>query len=103
MVLVNAFYFKGLWNKEFKKSNTIKTSFWISSKESVKVPMMRSSGYFSHGSCGDIGASVLSMNYKVCIVLYIYCKDSRRVTLQRHISSAIVVNIFIQVSLSLNR
>ncbi|XP_042863627.1 serpin B4-like isoform X2 [Penaeus japonicus] len=64
MVLVNAFYFKGLWNKEFKKSNTIKTSFWISSKESVKVPMMRSSGYFSHGSCGDIGASVLSMNYK---------------------------------------
>lgn len=66
MVLVNALYFKGLWSKEFKKSNTIKATFWISPKQSVKVPMMRSSGYFNHGSCGDIGASVLSMNYKVC-------------------------------------
>ncbi|XP_037779804.1 serpin B4-like [Penaeus monodon] len=64
MVLVNALYFKGLWSKEFKKSNTIKATFWISPKQSVKVPMMRSSGYFNHGSCGDIGASVLSMNYK---------------------------------------
>lgn len=63
-VLVNALYFKGLWNKEFKKSNTIQAAFWISPKQSVKVPMMRSSGYFNHGSCDDIGASVLSLNYK---------------------------------------
>ncbi|ROT75250.1 serpin 3 [Penaeus vannamei] len=64
-VLVNALYFKGLWNKEFKKSNTIQAAFWVSPKQSVKVPMMRSSGYFNHGSCDDIGASVLSLNYKL--------------------------------------
>lgn len=40
MVLVNAIYFKGLWQHQFKKDRTDKAPFYTSETDSVMVDMM---------------------------------------------------------------
>jgi len=41
LVLTNAIYFKGIWVKEFAKSETGEEDFRVSKDQTVKVPMMR--------------------------------------------------------------
>lgn len=65
MVLVNAMYFKGLWVHQFDEDITCESDFWISEKESVKVPMMSNEDYFRMCHHNDLGATVLAMDYKV--------------------------------------
>ncbi|MDM8566885.1 serpin family protein [Candidatus Halobeggiatoa sp. HSG11] len=48
LVLVNAIYFKGQWQTKFTK--TISAPFWITAKNSIKVPMMKQKGDFSYTS-----------------------------------------------------
>lgn len=40
MVLVNAIYFKGLWQHQFVKDRTDKAAFYTSDTDSVMVDMM---------------------------------------------------------------
>lgn len=40
LVLTNAIYFKGKWSSPFKKEDTEDDTFWLSSKNKIKVPMM---------------------------------------------------------------
>ena len=40
LVLVNAIYFKGTWASQFDKSHTKNAPFWLTSEESIEVPMM---------------------------------------------------------------
>lgn len=46
LVLVNAIYFKGKWEREFEKKFTKKMPFWLNSKDTVNCPMMRQQGKF---------------------------------------------------------
>jgi len=46
LVLVNAIYFKGKWEREFEKRFTKKMPFWLNSKDTVNCPMMRQQGKF---------------------------------------------------------
>ncbi|KAK3886863.1 hypothetical protein Pcinc_008976 [Petrolisthes cinctipes] len=64
MVLVNAIYFKGLWEHQFDESHTFDEDFWTSEKESVKVPMMHIKEHFRMFHLKDLGATVLAMDYK---------------------------------------
>jgi serpin B len=50
MVLVNAIYFKGLWENQFKKERTRKQPFWVSERESVQVDMMHQTEYFKYAN-----------------------------------------------------
>ncbi|XP_060986882.1 serpin B3-like isoform X2 [Dama dama] len=37
LVLVNAVYFKGQWNQEFKKENTVEEKFWLNKDVQAKI------------------------------------------------------------------
>jgi len=62
MVLVNAIYFKGFWDSQFKEKDTQELEFWISPQSNLKVPMMHQEhrfGYFENERL-----QVLEMPYK---------------------------------------
>ena len=49
LVLTNAIYFKGNWESQFKESQTREGTFWLTSDQSVKVPLMHQQGDFRYG------------------------------------------------------
>ncbi|KAF2358336.1 Serpin domain [Trinorchestia longiramus] len=64
LVLVNAVYFKGLWNTPFEKSNTVDAPFYTDEDTSVMVPMMKANEKYRYMIRKDLEATVLGMDYK---------------------------------------
>jgi serpin B len=46
MLLINAIYFKGKWNSQFEKANTVNRSFFRPDGVTVEVPMMKQKADF---------------------------------------------------------
>lgn len=46
MLLINAIYFKGIWNSKFDKANTVNRSFYKSDGITIEVPMMKQKSDF---------------------------------------------------------
>lgn len=63
VVLVNAIYFKGDWEHQFKKENTREGDFYISETETVPVNFMHSKKRFNYGVFDDLDATALEMKY----------------------------------------
>ena len=61
LALVNAIYFNGQWQREFRKSATAPAPFRLSEAATVQVPMMRQEGHFRYGR--DELVQVLEMPY----------------------------------------
>nr|XP_053640516.1 serpin B6-like isoform X4 [Cherax quadricarinatus] len=64
MVLVNAVYFKGLWENQFRESATRDGEFWITGSKNVKVPMMHIKKDFCMLHNANLKATILAMDYK---------------------------------------
>ncbi|XP_045646317.1 serpin B13 isoform X1 [Ursus americanus] len=64
LVLVNIVYFKGQWDKEFKKENTKEEEFWLNKSTSKSVPMMTQRHSFSFTFLEDLQAQILRIPYK---------------------------------------
>ncbi|XP_022369426.1 serpin B13-like isoform X4 [Enhydra lutris kenyoni] len=64
LVLVNIVYFKGQWDKEFKKENTKEEEFWLNKSTSKSVPMMTQCHSFSFTFLEDLQAQILGIPYK---------------------------------------
>jgi serpin B len=62
LVLTNAIYFKGDWERPFKKGGTRQEPFHITAKEDVSVPMMHQKAHFQYLDQPDF--QVLQMPYK---------------------------------------
>lgn len=62
MVLINAIYFKGVWQKKFDKSETHKNSFMNFNKKSMYTDFMNISENFDYFENKDIQA--ISLNYQ---------------------------------------
>jgi len=64
LVLVNAIYFKGDWNKKFDAKHTEEDDFHISSSEAVRVPMMfMSKAKFAYGVDQQLNCQALELPY----------------------------------------
>ncbi|XP_043745286.1 serpin B3-like [Cervus elaphus] len=64
LILVNAVYFKGQWQEEFKKENTVQEKFWLNKDTSKPVQMMKQTNRFNFVSLEDVQAKILEIPYK---------------------------------------
>ena len=62
LILVNAIYFKGKWQDEFKKENTKPAPFYLETGKTQEVKMMNQQKYFDYQE--DADEQVLSVPYK---------------------------------------
>lgn len=64
LVLVNAIYFKGNWNKKFEESCTRDHAFKMNKNEQKPVKMMFMKSKFPLTYIGDVDCQILEMPYK---------------------------------------
>ena len=62
VVLANAIYFKGDWEKSFEESQTKSEIFWLNEDESKQVPMMNQNNDFNYAETEEL--QVLEMPYE---------------------------------------
>ncbi len=63
LVLCNAIYFKGKWQTQFKASETRLDSFYVSTNETVTVPMMWQESELKVARSGDEAVELLELPY----------------------------------------
>lgn len=64
LVLVNAIYFKGNWQKKFSKEATTNVPFRLNKKDTKTVKMMYQKGKFPYGYIEDLKCRVLELPYQ---------------------------------------
>ena len=65
LTLVNAIYFKGIWQNEFDQRATRSKDFFVSKKKKVKVKMMKLKTNFKHiANVGELGCQLLELPYQ---------------------------------------
>ena len=65
LILVNAIYFKGIWQNEFDRRATRSKDFFVSKKKKVKVKMMKLKTNFKHiANVGELGCQLLELPYQ---------------------------------------
>ncbi|XP_054439354.1 serpin B3 [Pteronotus mesoamericanus] len=64
LLLVNAIYFKGQWNKKFDPELTKLDEFWVNKDTSKPVQMMKQRGVFNFTLLDDVPAKILEIPYK---------------------------------------
>jgi serpin B len=61
LVLTNAIYFKGDWQRKFEAKSTRDAPFLLTPQKKVMAPMMRQTGRFAYGVAGEV--QVLELPY----------------------------------------
>ena len=64
LVLVNALYFKGGWEKQFDKKNTAKDKFFLPSGEAVMADMMVKEEEIPYAVLDNIDSTIVELPYK---------------------------------------
>ena len=64
MALVNAIYFKAKWARPFMDDNTSDRDFWLSEKESVKVPTMFADNWYFYADYPELDAKALELFFE---------------------------------------
>ncbi|XP_020030886.1 serpin B13 isoform X2 [Castor canadensis] len=64
LVVINTVYFKGQWDREFKKENTKEEAFWLNKNTSKPVQMMAQRHSFSFSFLEDLQAKIVGIPYK---------------------------------------
>ncbi|XP_019713053.1 leukocyte elastase inhibitor-like [Hippocampus comes] len=64
MVLVNAIYFKGKWNQQFKEDLTVEAPFRVNKNDTKQVMMMHQDSKFNFNTIPELNCQVLEMPYE---------------------------------------
>ncbi|XP_060920492.1 leukocyte elastase inhibitor-like [Labrus mixtus] len=64
LALINAVYFKGTWDQQFKEQDTVEYQFRVNKNDTKLVKMMQKKSKFAHRSIPEINIKVLEMPYK---------------------------------------
>lgn len=64
LVLVNAVYIKGQWNKKFDENHTMEEKFWLNKNTSKPVQMMKQRNKFNFIFLEDVQAKIVEIPYK---------------------------------------
>lgn len=59
LVLVNAAYFKGMWENKFNPDLTKQEVFYVNPSKQIMVDMMHLEGTFRHGKCSRLSSSLI--------------------------------------------
>lgn len=65
MIIVNALYFKGFWNEEFRKNETKYGGFYKTPDEVINVQYMKNTAKYHYVESKQLDASILRIPYKV--------------------------------------
>lgn len=68
MIMVNAIFFKSIWDSPFHKYKTRAESFRIDKDKAVEVPFMRQVGRFFAGEDTQMGIKWAALPFKVQII-----------------------------------
>ncbi|KAL4449310.1 hypothetical protein ABPG74_015692 [Tetrahymena malaccensis] len=72
MILINAIYFKGTWNKQFEESQTKKQKFYTNDNKSKLVKMMNMTNkFYYHESESYQFISIPYKNYDYCLTIFL--------------------------------
>lgn len=80
LVLANAIYFKGDWDRQFKKALTRKEAFHVSSDKTTETQMMRDDGRFKYLDGGTFQALELPYKGKELSMLVLLPKNVDGIT-----------------------
>ncbi|EEB11340.1 serine proteinase inhibitor, putative [Pediculus humanus corporis] len=64
MILVNAIYFKSVWDSPFQKYKTRTDKFQINDEQKVEVPFMRQAGRFTAGEDTNLGIKWIELPFQ---------------------------------------
>ncbi|HTJ00833.1 MAG TPA: serpin family protein [Dongiaceae bacterium] len=63
LVVASALYFKGTWKMEFEKQRTQPAPFYVTTNQTVPVPMMRGTGWFKTTQISEDNVELLELPY----------------------------------------
>ena len=99
LVLVNALYFKGDWEKQFDKKNTAKDKFFLTSGEGVMADMMVQETEIPYAVLDNIDSTIVELPYKgdrIVMQIVLPNEKSGLLGLEEKIDSVDIADIFKQ-------
>lgn len=99
LVLVNALYFKGDWEKQFDKKNTAQDKFFLPSGEGVMADMMVQEAEIPYAVLDNIDSTIVELPYKgdrIVMQIVLPNKKSGLRDLEEKIGSVDIADLFRQ-------
>jgi len=74
MVILNAVYFKGIWDSPFYETETsVRPFFIMAKKKKINIPFLHKNSVFGFCDVSEIDAKVLEIYYKVIKNIFDHC------------------------------
>ncbi|XP_025947738.1 heparin cofactor 2 [Apteryx rowi] len=92
MMILNCLYFKGTWENKFPVEMTIKRSFRLNEKQTIKVPMMQTKGNFLAAADPELDCGVIQLPFvgNISMLIVLPHKLSGMKALEKQITPQVV-------------
>lgn len=81
MFLVNAIYFKGIWETKFSKERTRPGNFFVAESQAIRTDFMTNNKVFNYAKLKDLNASALQLKYANSTLSFVILLPNNRVGL----------------------